>query len=341
MQSMVINEKNIGNSISDGFKDIDINKGVFRTRIFRVSELMDMLKSQKLQFIGGKPFKTWSVSHKSRFIESLLLGLPSDPIIIDGADSPWFVADGAELLSTIYGYIRNEFSLEYVNFNMEDYSGETYKGLPLMFKSRLMNLEISATIINPSASYIYRIGVYSSALLKSGKEKELWKCAEAVYANSFKDLKEMAFSLKANDPQPVLQIIIAMLYANCFKTGSLDEFEEFGGLRFDMFECLVLGAIDKVYRDLKTLLERKKEAIRDVLDLVEEYKDDLTTKTGKKLRIFIIVLTILAIDNKGYDIVKKAKQFKKAWNASLGKGVGYLNKDYATKSSVIYKYLSR
>lgn len=338
---MYINEKNLKTSIYDRFKDIDIYRGVFRTRIFRVSELIYMLKSKKLQFIGGKPFKTWSQTHKSRFIESLLLGLPCDPIIIDGVDSPWFVADGAELLSAIYEYIQNMFSLDSVNFHKEEYSGDRFEKLPLMLQTRLMNLEISATIISPNASSIYRLGVYSSALLKSGKEKELWKCSEAVYRTSFKELNELATELNASSPQILLQIIIAILYANCFKTGTFDKFQKFGELRFDMFECLVLGSIDTIYSNIETFLKENQEDIRDVLNLIEENKDYLTTKTGKKLRIFIIVTTLLSLSNKKTDRSKIGNRFKKAWNKSKGKGVGYLNQDYATKSKIIYNYLNR
>lgn len=334
-----MDKENLRIIASDRSKEIDINMGVFRTRIFTVSELSDMLESKKLHFIGGAPFKTWSKSHKSLVIESLLLGLPPDPIIIDGYDTPWFVADGAELLSNIHEYLCDGFKLDSVNFNLQEYYGEPFSKLPLMLRSRLLNLKINATIITSEATTIYRLSVYSSALLKIGKEKGLWNCAQEIYKSTFNKLNELAHKLNADNPQTLLQIILAIVYADSFKKGSFKSELDISEIRFDMFECLALKDFDSIYEYVKKILKKNQAEVRIVLELSKKHGKELATKTGKKSRIFIITTTLLALESKGIDSSKIIHQFKAAWKESKGFGKGYLNEDYATKSNIIYNIL--
>ncbi len=338
-----MNKTSFNDIIPDTSTGIDINMGVFRTRIFRVSELMAMLDSKKLRFVGGKPFKSWSKSHKSRVIESLLLELPPDSVIIDGADSPWFVADGAELLSTIHEYIHDQFQLDSVSFNLDKYYGRSFNDLPLILRSRLLNLNISASIISSEASTIYRLSVYSSALLKIGKEKVLWNCAQEVYAVTFKKLKDLAKELNAYNPQTLLQIIIAIGYADVFITGSFNNKKNssIGKIRFDMFECIVLETFDQIYPLIKSMFEKDRTFISDLVRFFNDNNGEFITKTGKKSSIFRITTTLLALRSNGYDMSTAIKQFKEAWHNCRGIGKGYLNIDYAIKSSAIYNYLNK
>lgn len=329
-------------SIDKQRREIDVSGAMFRTRIFRVWELMNMLDTGKLKLIGGKPFKKWLRSHKSRAIESLLLGLPPGSIIIDGADSPWFIADGAELISAIYEFVKDNFGLEYLNFKATEYADSRFSQLPLMLQSRIMNLEIIATVINPDTFDIYRLGIYNTSLLKIGKEKKLWNCAEAVYPVPFNKVHDTARELGVADPRKLWLIMTAMFFDERFKTGKLNNNLNIGEIRFDMFECILLERFDAIKTCLATSQAASYQTIGLIAELAEKaFEDGRILWTEKKRTVFIIVLSLMSKTLGQHDLKRILQNFKTAWKNHIGTGTGNLYEDYAKKSSAIYNYMIR
>jgi hypothetical protein len=68
-----------------------------------VGELLAMYRDSELDLHPDfQRFFRWTPEQKSRFIESLLLGIPIPPIFVsERADSKWDVIDGLQRLSTI------------------------------------------------------------------------------------------------------------------------------------------------------------------------------------------------------------------------------------------------
>ncbi len=314
---------------------------MFRTRIFRVSELIDMLKERKLRLVGDKPFKKWSISHKSRVIECLLLGLPADSIIIDGSESVWYLVDGAELISTIYEYVTNSFSLKNVNFDISEYANASFDALPLHLRGRLYNLEIIGTIINPDTSPIHKLGIYGSSLLKIGKEKELWRCTQAVYPDSFRKIQAFAYSLDIEDSHLLWQIMVAVLFAQRFRTGKFELNVNLSGTRFDMLECIMLERFEVAYE----FFSHDKSISRDALPVmahdIQEVLNEQEEWTYKKKTIFTIVTSLLYPSVDKFDKEAFLKRFERAWKKNSRIGVGHLFRDYAVKSSAIFKSIVR
>lgn len=78
-----------------------------------VNELVSMYRDGELNIHPEfQRFYRWTVGQKSRFIESLLLGIPIPPIFVsERLDSHWDVIDGLQRLSTILelmGELKNE-----------------------------------------------------------------------------------------------------------------------------------------------------------------------------------------------------------------------------------------
>lgn len=323
-------------------REIDVSGAIFRTRIFRVSELIEMLDAGKLRMVGGKPFKRWLRSIKSRVIEGLLMGLPPGSIIIDGSDISWYIVDGAELIAAISEYVKDVYALGSVNFEVGEYAGATFSKLPLMLQSRLTNLEIIATVINPDTRPIYRLGIYNSSLLKIDKERKLWNCMEAVYPVIFKKIQSEADILGINDPHIMWRIMTAMLFDGRFKTGKFDDDYELGDIRYDMFECILLERFDVILKVIMQIQPENYAVIRDIAKLTEEaFDSDIILWTEKKRTIFTIVLTLLIDRFSEIDLKRFLQRFKTAWKKNLDIGNGYLYRNYAKKSSVIYSYLSK
>ncbi len=330
-------------SIDRQRREIDVSGAMFRTRVFRVSELADMLDSGKLLFIGGKPFKRWTLAAKSRIIESLLLGLPPGSITIDGANPAWHIADGAELISAIYDYLNGLYRLTGTNFEWGEYNCH-FDQLPLRLRSRLLNLELIATIVNPGATDIYRLSIYSASLLKIGKSSELWGCAEAIYPEDFSDLLEQASQTDATDAHRLWQSMIALFFAERFKTARFNKILQLEEMRFDIFECMMLER----YEAIRTYIRLRARMVYDLMPDIANFAaavvdDDDSTYlwTDKKSAIFTIILTLIAADRGRLPAPDFTNRFKTAWKSCLGRGAGFLYRDYARKSSAIYDYLTR
>ena len=338
-----MNGETIEESIDRQRREIDVGGGMFRTRIFRVSELVNMLQSGKLQLIGGKPFKRWSLSHKSRVIESLILGLPADTIIIDGSDSCWYMVDGAEFISTIRDYANDSFRLSHVNFDISEYAGAKFSELPLNRQRRLANLEIIATVLNPDTPDIHKLGVYNASLLKIGKERELWNCTEAVYPESFKKIRSLAADFDVHNPHLLWRVLVAIFFNVRFTTGEFNSVINVGGTRFDMFESMLIERFDVVLAYVRQRISGRFDMIKSMAVFVQKAIDDDSqiVWTEKKRAIFTIVTALTYIAPCDISKVSFVSRFKKAWKRNRGVGVGHLYRDYAAKSSAIYNYMMR
>ena len=105
----------------------------------------------------------WSREEASRFIESLLLGLPVPGIFLaHDSNGKLLIVDGQQRILSLYYYfigaIRGEkFSLQGVS---KDIDGKTYDALSSDDKSRLDNQTIHATVVKSDDSVDDREGIY-------------------------------------------------------------------------------------------------------------------------------------------------------------------------------------
>ncbi len=92
----------------------------------------------------------WDGVRKSRLIESLLLRIPI-PAFYVAADNEdrWKVVDGIQRLSSIDGYICNEFPLRNLEY-LGDFEGKRYEDLPRAMQRRVRETELVVNVISPS-----------------------------------------------------------------------------------------------------------------------------------------------------------------------------------------------
>ncbi|MDE6418001.1 MAG: hypothetical protein K2K49_02190 [Duncaniella sp.] len=295
-----------------------------------------MLQSDKLKFIDGRPFKKWSIALKSSVIESLILNMPPPSILIDGAERTWYIMDGAELLLTIAEYINNDFKLE-----NEVLHRPKFTDLHLKLRSRLSNLEIVATIINPDTPPLHRLELYNTSLLKIGKEADLWNCTQAVYPEEFKKIVQFASDLGIKDPHLLWQIMTAMLFAPRFESDEVNPITYLGNMRFNIFESFLLERFDvlQVYVELQGYRAMVQRIARVTQNF---FKNDNLRWNPKKRTILTIVLTLLARDGVNIEGSETVNRFEYAWKKSSRIGEGTLYKDYIKKTStILLKYMKR
>lgn len=108
----------------------------------------------------------WNLKEASRFIESLILGLPVPGIFLSKEDETnrLLIVDGQQRLFSLYSFYKNNFKNKPFKLSgvQEDLEGKTYDSLDLADKTRLDDSIIHATVVkqeepDDSESSIYLI----------------------------------------------------------------------------------------------------------------------------------------------------------------------------------------
>lgn len=117
-------------------------------RHYSVNEIKNMVgKGGKLNILDSMSGDIWDVEKRSKYLESLLSGLPLTSIMTTRRnDGKLEVLDGGQRVKAIVDYLNGKFALR--NLNMMDlYEDCRYDELPSMAKSRLMYAEIPFNVI--------------------------------------------------------------------------------------------------------------------------------------------------------------------------------------------------
>ncbi len=93
----------------------------------------------------------WSKTRASKFIESLLLGLPVPGIFLfkKEKDQTFEIIDGQQRILSLYSFYENDFSGKKFSLNKvhKDFSGKTYESLSTFDKNKLDDTLLHSTII--------------------------------------------------------------------------------------------------------------------------------------------------------------------------------------------------
>ncbi len=89
----------------------------------------------------------WTHGKKSRLVESLLLRIPI-PVFYAAADEldRWSVVDGIQRLSTLDGYVKNEYPLRGLEY-LQAYEGKLFDELPRHFQRRILETQLVVNVI--------------------------------------------------------------------------------------------------------------------------------------------------------------------------------------------------
>ena len=120
----------------------------FRTQTMAVETLLNGIADRHIInddifYYAGKLLRRQS----SEYIESVMVGLPLLPLVLDGSKSPWGILDGVKRLSTLWAFANNQISLETANYSRlhENY----FQDMTLFLKNRFLKAQIPCYIINP------------------------------------------------------------------------------------------------------------------------------------------------------------------------------------------------
>lgn len=119
----------------------------FRTQTMTVEKLLNRLEDGDIED-RHVIYNLYSSINYSRFIESVITGLPLLPLIFDGSRAPWRIIDGAKRLSVIWNFANNNIQLLKTNDSrIPEYT--YFEGMSIFLRNRFLDAPIPCYIINP------------------------------------------------------------------------------------------------------------------------------------------------------------------------------------------------
>jgi len=161
---------------------------------YPIDSLINRLRSNKIRTPSFQRGFVWSESKASRFIESLLLGLPVPGIFLSrDMDSPdLLVIDGQQRLKSLLFFYDGLFGDKVFKLKdvQEKFEGKTYKGLEAEDKQRLDDSIIHATIVKQDEPSEDNSSIYLifERLNTGGMLLQPQEIRSAIYQGQFSDL---------------------------------------------------------------------------------------------------------------------------------------------------------
>lgn len=132
---------------------------------------------------------------RSRIIETLLIGMPQQPIFIDDSEYEWIVIDGEERVKAYVDFCTGRLKLTSLYFKMNQYEGKTIYDLSLLAQKNILSTEITVNVLNPGLSRQERFGIY--ACLKPRLDSDtLSACRKRIYGSNYGEIVNLAKSIQ-------------------------------------------------------------------------------------------------------------------------------------------------
>ena len=219
----------------------DPDKIRIHTKHYSLSQVVEMTEVGDIDLAPDfqREF-VWKPPQRWALIESLLLGIPLPSFYFNEDDEGKLqVIDGVQRLTTIYGFVNNEFKLGKMTY-LHDLKGQGFDDLSKPFQRRLKGAQFVAHVIDPQTPYRVKFDIFRR--INTGgtrlSAQEIRHCMSAAQSRDFlaKLVNDESFKIATGgvlnkhprmaDREVALRFIAFRLsdpddYA---KHGSLDEF---------------------------------------------------------------------------------------------------------------------
>lgn len=119
------------------------------TKRFSLRDFLSMMTSREICFRKNYQNETWSSGSQSRFMESLLLGLPAGTFCVDASrDGIWHIIDGCQRIEALIGFIAGGWHLSGLNL-LEEMTGMAFTDLPGGMRRMIEETPIICYLIMP------------------------------------------------------------------------------------------------------------------------------------------------------------------------------------------------
>lgn len=295
--------------ILENYQSLKATKVYFDSELrhYSVIDIKNMVdKGGKLGIPSSMSGDLWDGEKRSRYIESLLAGIPLTSITVTREkDGNLEVLDGGQRIHAIVNYLNGKYSLR--NLNMMDlYEDCRYEELPSMAKSRLMYTEIPFNVITSPMDEKMRAELYNRLNIGihqiSERNRYLLKLqgrmTEAMDALlKDKHFKELTKSSRDTDKSKTKEVIALRLIVDYVVTQGNDSFVRYLNESYEQqvkdVAKFVNETTDNEY--VQEMKLRLKRALKDINDVFG--KEIMQRIDGKFSLQLMEILTITFLFN--------------------------------------------
>ena len=262
----------------------------------------------------------WSKLEASRFIDSILLGLPVPSVFFaKEPDETKLIVDGYQRIMTVYDYMKGEFTQDHKVFKLsnteainERWRGKTFEELTTEEQRKIRNTTIHAIIFEQkypnNDTGMYQIFERINTGGRTLKPQEIRNC---VYQGNF---NELLFQLNSNDhwrniigPEDSRMMDIELIlryYAIKDLYFSKEEREQINLIKFlneymGNHQNLINECYMKFYNDFNEVIELLDKGIGSkTFRNLKKNSDKFANKVSPSVFDAVMVATRKALDNK-------------------------------------------
>lgn len=104
--------------------------------------------------------EVWSLQQKRELIESLLMGIPIPVIyVFENEQGIKQLVDGRQRISTIIGFMNNEFSLKDLDL-LDEFNGKKFTELEPIYQSKLERYQLFVYVIEPPTPEVIKYDIF-------------------------------------------------------------------------------------------------------------------------------------------------------------------------------------
>src|SRR5688500_5254 len=132
----------------------------FFTTEYSVELLAAKMNNRSFEIPPYQREDTWEPERKSRFIESLLMGLPIPFLFFwEKQEGQWEIVDGSQRLRTIQQFLSNELVLGELD-TLTELEGMRFRDLPESRRRKIENRSIRGIVLNEHADEQARFEIF-------------------------------------------------------------------------------------------------------------------------------------------------------------------------------------
>ena len=245
----------------------------FKIKPFRVEDLVEKYKKLQFYIPDYQREDVWSFSMKSKFIESVLLGLPIPDIFVcetkeneDDYDlvAKFEVIDGSQRLRTLEGFVNGKFFLKNLE-TVKELEGFYYNDLADFRKEKFKDVTIDIIILDSETSEEVKNEMFDR--INTSNPLKIMELRRGSYTGLFNDLVRQCGDILKNNYKSICQI------SHFFKDRR--EEEELA-LRF--------FALSETFEDKLTFFNMKGERISEFNEGNDDFLTDFYDFQNQKLK---------------------------------------------------------
>lgn len=305
-----------------------------RTEYMSLVELFERLDQAEVNINSSyaRMKDTHPIREASRFVEAILLGLPMQPVYIDGTQYRWKIIEGEDRLMMLWDYVHHVYALHGTRFMIDILEERFFYEIPVSLRDKLRYVKIPVCVLNPGMSNYARYSIYQYLHTPSGPLDKLYDIRQ-ILPQAYDVLYEKYRSTLARPARPNMWRFSTVFNIYCYMALSI-RLERIGlGKRQEHIDSLLIEALEDT------------EWLQTLPRINENFYDMISKKFGYAKKN--LLTAVLARDEKLLrmyepDIINR--RFESAWTRMTRESDSFRGEsceEYNNKINFVIQYIRR